>query len=113
MGAIRKALADTIKAAGRTPEESARLARRQRLEEVKAALTPAAPPPAPEPASSLLSTAAMLRAEIGLQPATGPTALNGDRILTEAAQKMSAPGSRQDRTADELKRLLGQQPPSP
>ena len=98
-----------------TAEEEARIKRKQRLEQVKAALAqpepppaPAEPPPAPaEPAPALLSTADMLRNLIGQQPATGTIPLNGDRILTEAAQKVSAPGSTQATTVDELRRLLG------
>jgi hypothetical protein len=106
MGAIRKALADTIKAAGRTPEETARLARRQRLDEVKAALTPAAPPPAPEPAPpSLLSTAAMLRAEIGQQPTAVP-ALNSQELLDSTGRLMSGNGAAQDDAVSVLKRQL-------
>jgi len=113
MGTTRRALTDLVKNSGRTAEEIARIARRRRLEQVKAALAPPEPPPAPEPPPPpLLRTADILRDVIGQQSAA-VTPLNGQQILDEAAQKLSAPGSRQDRTADQLKRLLGPQPPTP
>jgi hypothetical protein len=101
----RRAVAAFIQSAGRTPEESARLARRQRLVEVKAALTPAAPPPAPEPAPPLLSTAAMLRAEIGQQPTAVP-ALNSQELLDSTGRLMSGNGAAQDDAVSMLKRQL-------
>ncbi|MEI7780137.1 MAG: hypothetical protein WCJ42_12015 [Actinomycetes bacterium] len=112
MGTTRRALTYLVKNSGRTAEEIARIARRRRLEQVKAALAPPEPPPAPEPPPLLLRTADILRNVIGQQSAA-VTPLNGQQILDEAAQKLSAPGSRQDRTADQLKRLLGPQPPTP